>query len=103
MKTIAKAYHLQFEAGVEPEHLLELKPLKMGLYQPWRGDADEGWTRWIFDTWEFPYRTLHNKDLKDGKLKEKYDVIVLSSIDAERILNGYQDEELPPPYAGGIG
>ncbi len=103
METIAKEFHLQIEAGAEPGDLLDLKPLKMGLYQPWKADADEGWTRWIFDTWDFPYNTLHNKDIQNGELKVNYDVIVLSSIDSERILNGYQDGQVPPPYTGGIG
>ena len=103
METIGNEYHLQIETGAKPRDLLELKPLKMGLYQPWRGDTDEGWTRWIFDTWQFPYKTLHNKDIKDGNLKDKYDVIVLSSVDLEWILNGYKDGEVPPPYTGGIG
>jgi len=103
MENIAEEFHLRIEPGSEPGDLLDLKPLKMGLYQPWAADTDEGWTRWIFDTWEFPYNTLHNKDIQDGKLKQKYDVIVLTSIDSARIFNGHKEGKVPPEYAGGIG
>jgi hypothetical protein len=82
---------------------MKLKPLKLGLYQPWTADLDEGWTRWIFDTWEFPYTSIHNEDIRNGRLKEKYDVIVLASIPLRRIVEGQREGTVPPPYAGGIG
>ena len=43
----------------------------MGLYKPWVANMDEGWTRWIFDTWEFPYTTLQDAEVRNGNLKKK--------------------------------
>ena len=59
---------------------MEIKPLKLGLYQPWTADMDEGWTRWIFDTWEFPYTVIHNEDIRNGGLRKKFDVITLKKL-----------------------
>jgi hypothetical protein len=64
---------------------------------------DEGWTRWIFDQWEFPYTTLHDEEIRNGDLREKYDVIVLPNITSRRIIDGHKEGTVPPPYAGGIG
>jgi hypothetical protein len=85
---------------------MKLKPLKLGLYQPWTASMDEGWCRWIFDTWEFPYKTIHNSEMRNGKLKRKYDVILLPNISARRgatIINGHREGTVPSQYAGGIG
>src|SRR5207248_2601432 len=35
---------------------------RIGLYQPWSGSMDEGWTRWILEQYGFPFVTLHPED-----------------------------------------
>jgi hypothetical protein len=64
---------------------------------------DEGWTRWILDTWGFPYTVLHNEDVRNGGLKMKFDVITLTSIPFRRIMEGHKEGTVPPAFAGGIG
>ncbi len=103
IRSLSEEFHLQIHAGNFPEKLIQLKPLKLGLYKPWVANMDEGWTRWIFDQWEFPYSTLHDEEIRNGNLKEKYDVIVLPNITSRRILDGHKEGTVPPPYAGGIG
>jgi hypothetical protein len=103
VRSLAAEFSLQARAGSAPGDAMKLKPLKLGLYQPWTADPDEGWTRWIFDTWEFPYATIHNEDIRAGHLREKYDVIVLTSLPLQRILEGRKEGTVPPLYAGGIG
>ncbi|MEE8605812.1 MAG: peptidase M14 family protein, partial [Candidatus Aminicenantaceae bacterium] len=66
-------------------------------------NMDEGWTRWIFDNWEFPYTTIHDEEIRNGDLKEKYDVIVLTNITSRRIIDGHREGTVPSQYAGGIG
>ena len=38
----------------------------VGLYRPWMPSADEGWTRWLFDTYAVPYVSLTNDDIARG-------------------------------------
>ena len=64
---------------------------------------DEGWTRWIFENWEFPYTTVHNAEIRNGHLKRKYDVIVLTNVSSENIVNGHKEGTVPSQYARGIG
>jgi len=103
MRSLAKEFNLQIHAGSSPGNLMQLKPLKLGLYKPWVANMDEGWTRWIFDNWEFPYTTVYDAEIRNGNLKQKYDVIVLTNISSQRIINGHREGRVPTQYAGGIG
>ncbi|HYA48927.1 MAG TPA: M14 metallopeptidase family protein, partial [Burkholderiales bacterium] len=54
---------------------------RIGLFQSWRGNMDEGWTRYVFDDMGIPYKTLHNDDIKGTKekkadLRPNFDVLV---------------------------
>jgi hypothetical protein len=98
-----------------------LKNPRIGLYQSWTSNMDEGWTRYVFDDLGVPYKTLHNKDFKEitkGKtkkpvdLKASYDVIIFADENSEIIKQGKPDPTsrwaryftaLPPEYEGGIG
>jgi len=119
-----KAYELDSISDIPTS---SLKNPRIGLYQSWRSNMDEGWTRYVFDDLGVPYKTLHNKDFKPpskdkkGKkaekeekvdLKAKYDVIVFSSESADIIKSGKPSptsryaryySEGPPEYEGGIG
>ena len=45
------------------------------MYSPWTGgNMDEGWTRWVLEQYDFNLTTLHNADVRAGKLRDKYDV-----------------------------
>jgi hypothetical protein len=97
-----------------------LKNPRIGLYQSWASNMDEGWTRCVFDDLGVPYKTLHNKDFKatqKGKTKKKvdlkanYDVIVFASESPEIIITGKPSPGSPwaryftpppPEYEGGI-
>ncbi len=76
---------------------------RIGLYQSWTANMDEGWTRWVFDHYEVPFTTLHNPDIKAGHLREKYDAIVLPDARSRDIIDGRSGRTVTPEYTGGIG
>ena len=98
-----------------------LKKHRVGLYQSWRSNMDEGWTRYVLDDLDIPFTTLHNKDFKGDtkkkskvKLLDKFDVIVFASESADIIKDGKRSPNTasaryspststPPEYEGGIG
>ncbi len=82
---------------------LSIKAPRVGLYQSWTANMDEGWTRWVLEQWEFAPKTLHNADMKAGKLRQQYDVIVLADQQPRDILNGNESSATRPEYRGGIG
>jgi hypothetical protein len=64
---------------------------------------DEGWTRWVLEQYGFAYTTLHNADLKQGKLRDKFDAVLFPHQDAREIVEGLNFRAIRPEYRGGIG
>ncbi len=89
--------------GRKPDRGYRLKQPRLGLYQPWTSNMDEGWTRWVLERYDFVYRTLHDAELKAGNLGERYDVIILPSAKPGRLLKGHADGTMPRQYVGGMG
>jgi hypothetical protein len=63
---------------------------------------DEGWTRYVFDTFNVPYTSLRDAEVRAGKLSSKYDVIVLPSMRLREIVEGRAKDSAPPELTGGI-
>jgi hypothetical protein len=68
-----------------------LKKPRIGLFQPWSGSMDEGWTRWIIEQYGFEFISLHPEDFH-GSLRDKVDVIILAD-----------DARIPVAGGGGRG
>jgi hypothetical protein len=81
----------------------KLRAPRIGLYQPFTSNIDEGWTRWLLEQYGFPYTALHNDDIRAGKLAEKFDAIIFTSQSKRSILEGLRGEWVRPENRGGIG
>lgn len=75
---------------------------RVALYKPWTASMDEGWTRWLFEEWGVPFDTIDNRVVKNGRLGDRYDAIVIPAISYARLMNGY-GRRAHPDYAGGVG
>jgi hypothetical protein len=75
---------------------------RIGLYKSWTAAMDEGWTRWVFDTWGVPYRTLTDSMIQAGSLGAGFDAIVLPDMSGPLLLNGLSARRYPARYAGGL-
>ncbi len=75
--------------------------LKLGIYQSWVPNMDEGWLRWVLEKFEFPFKTIHNGEMKAGNLIQRYNTIILPNMSLSTLIKGR--EEVPPQYKGGIG
>ena len=80
-----------------------LRQPRVGLYRPWGGNMDEGWTRYVFEQFGFPYETLRNADIRAGQLRQRVDVVVLADQSYASLLRGLSPATMPEPYAGGLG
>ena len=80
-----------------------LGALRLGLYQPWTASMDEGWTRWVLEGWELPYRTVHDAEIRAGDLRSRYDVIIFSDLSTSSIVEGRRPGTVPAEYEGGLG
>jgi hypothetical protein len=94
---------LPVERGNVPVILNPIKrPVRLALYKSWTASMDEGWTRWVFDNFGVPYKTLRDAEVRAGKLRAAYDVIVLPSQRAREIIEGNQPGSYPAEFTGGI-
>ncbi|MBE3072253.1 MAG: hypothetical protein IMZ67_04695 [Acidobacteria bacterium] len=85
-----------------PPKSLKLGAPRIALYRSWMGQADEGWIRWLFEQFEFPYTNVHDAEMRAGELNRNYDVLVIPSMGTEAIVNGHKVGTVPLQYAGGI-
>jgi hypothetical protein len=89
-------------AATPSGQLRTVRAPRIGLYRSHLANMDEGWTRWILEQYEFPYRTLRDKDIRAGDLAG-LDVILFADEADDRILNGHLAGTMPAEYVGGIG
>lgn len=91
-------------ARAVPRHVHEVKRLRAGMYQRYRGgNSDEGWTRLLLEQFRFPCASLLDAELKKGKLHEKFDVIILPEDATETLVGPGSAEGIRPEYRSGFG
>ena len=77
---------------------------RVAMYQPWTGgNMDEGWTRWVLEQYEFNLTSIHNADIRAGKLRQKFDTIIIADQNPRDIIDGFDAPAIRPEYRGGIG
>jgi hypothetical protein len=82
----------------------KLNPPRIGMYKGYVASMDEGWTRFILENYEFPFTSIADKDIRGGKLRSKYDVIIIpGELSETQIIQGHRSGTVPPEFAGGIG
>ena len=87
-----------------PSSAIAVKAPRIGMYSPWTGgNMDEGWTRWTLEQYGFTNTTLHNTEIRGGRLREKFDVIILPDQNPRQMIDGASGPQIRPEYRGGIG
>ncbi len=76
---------------------------RLGLYKSHVPSMDEGWTRWVLEQEEIPYRSLRDTDVRANGLGTRYGAIVFPDQAPRSIHNGYRAGAMPTEYTGGLG
>jgi len=72
---------------------------RVAIYHTWFSAQDDGWVRYTFDDLGIPFAMIHKDHLKEGNLKDKYDVIIFSNCRGGKgadIVNGLDPEHRGP-------
>ena len=112
IEQIARDFGLSVKAGSEirsPQSAIRndgtaFHAPRVAMYQPWTGgNMDEGWTRWVLEQYEFNLTSIHNADIRGGKLRQKFDAIIIADQNPRDIVDGFDASQIRPEYRGGIG
>ena len=87
-----------------------LRQARVGVYDQYGGNIPSGWTKWLFEQFEFPYEIVYPQTLDAGNLNAKYDVLVFPDGSARlaeggRGRGGAQPsaESIPAEFRGWLG
>jgi hypothetical protein len=88
----------QATALAAPTHPLDLP--RVALYHTWFDTQDEGWVRYTFDQLAIPYTSIDKDDLRRGRVRQRFDVIIVPSVrgDLQRIVHGHDRKWGPMPF-----
>ncbi|HSD47042.1 MAG TPA: hypothetical protein VLB87_10470, partial [Pyrinomonadaceae bacterium] len=78
------------------------QPVRIGIYKGSMSNMDEGWTRYVFDTFNVPYSSARDADIRRGNLHANFDVLLFPSQKSTEIIAGNAAGSLPAEYTGGI-
>ena len=90
---------------------LKLKPVRIGLYDQYGGSMPSGWTRWLFEQFEFPFDVVYPAALDAGNLTSRFDVLVFpdgampraESAGRGRTVPQPKPEDIPEEYRNRLG
>lgn len=85
---------------------LARKP-RVATYKSWQAVSDEGWTRWLLETYGVSVKSLSPQDIQKGITG--YDALILPDMAKDVMATGRRreasmryEEELPPEYRGAL-
>jgi hypothetical protein len=109
---VARQTGVDFAAtGAPTTGVRDVERRRVAMYQGYGGgNMDEGWTRLVFEQFNFPYTSLKDAEITAGNLNATYDVIIFPH-DSYGAITGLADSggggrgggNVPPAYRSGIG
>ncbi|CAN5887858.1 M14 family metallopeptidase [soil metagenome] len=76
--------------------------IRIGIYKPSTPNMDEGWTRFIFDSFNVPYNSLNDTALRQDELAAKYEAVILPSQRVRELSDGNLAGTYPAELSGGM-
>jgi hypothetical protein len=102
LRTLAGRFGLDLVGvGAAPavaRHALDLP--RVAIYHSWYSTQDAGWARYTFEQYGIPYASIDKDDLRRGRLRARFDVILVPSFGGSvaQMVNGVDRKWSPLPY-----
>jgi hypothetical protein len=75
---------------------------RIGVYAPWSASMDEGWLRWVLDSFGIPFTTVRNETIRAGELRKTFDVLVIPDVSASMLDHGRSRGAISNPFTEGL-
>jgi hypothetical protein len=92
-----------FTAADAAGKLVKVARPRIGVYKSFLPAVDEGWTRWVLESFGFEYSSVPNAAISAGDLRRRFDVLVFPDQPPSSIVNGYEPGSMPDEFTGGLG
>ena len=110
LQRVADATGVDFAAlAADPTADHEVQQMRTAMYKRYQGgNMDEGWTRLVLESFDFPYSSVRDVELNEGNLREKYDVFILPHDETGTLMGTPEDHPYwpatvyPPEYRSAI-
>ncbi len=109
LEKIAGENHIKIKAQRNlTKYFEKISVPRIAVYKQWGHIISEGWLRYFLDNYKISYKVIHNDEIKKEDLNKNYDLIIIPSLSAKRIVKGTKGQtrrwySLPEKYSGGIG
>ena len=105
MEELADTLRLTIAAADLPDDLggLRIHAPRLAVFEPWGGNMDAGWTRWVLEQHGFRYTRVRSGELRASGLHDRFDVIILPETSSVTMIQGLLGPNVRPEYRGGIG
>ncbi len=103
LRRVAEETGVTFVAGNPRGPTTRLTPPRIGLHKAWVASMDAGWIHYLFDSYGINFQAVTNAEIRAGRLKDRFDVLVFADQGASQIMEGHAVGTVPPDFVGGIG
>lgn len=98
-------------ANGKPANSVQITPSRIALFDQYGGSMPSGWVRWIMEQYHFPFQIVYPKNIDEGNLNAKYDVILFISGGIPGVSAGggqmrgrtMNEEGIPEQFRGMLG
>ncbi|WP_461485223.1 M14 family metallopeptidase [Pedobacter sp.] len=108
-----KAEHnfgMRVTAASKPKGAVKVKPSRIALWDTYGGSMPSGWIRYIMEQYHYDITVVYPPDIDAGKLKDKYDVLIMVggsvpalTADGGRSFNPPTIANIPDEFKGRVG
>jgi hypothetical protein len=88
----------------------ELKMPRIALVETYFHDMDAGWTRYIFDSYDIPFKVIRPGEFAEINFSNNFDMVIFPDVTKSILMEGkwkskdqYYISSYPPEFAKGIG
>lgn len=102
-----------YSSDLSAEDLINVKPVRVGLWDTYGGSMTSGWTRWLLEQFSFPFEVVFPPLLDAGNLRARFDCLIFpagaipsrgrEATQEFRFMAQPRIESIPPEYRDRVG